>query len=89
MSKRKSKVDVRSVDGLQDILTEGVENLFETPSTKRDQNWTRLNVMCTNSGNALIRTKMKQDEMEQRSSKKKNAKKKVAKKAKRNPKKRK
>lgn len=67
------KIDVRSVGGLQDLLTEGVENLFETAKPKRDHDWTRLTIMGVNCGNSLIRTQMKLTADEERSARRQEA----------------
>jgi len=58
--------DVRNVSGLQDILQNGVDNHFTTSEQKRDHDWTRLTVMCVNSGNGLLRTQMRMDEIRER-----------------------
>lgn len=60
------KLDVTSVSGLQGILQAGVDNHFTTPDQKRDHDWTRLTVMCTNSGNGLLRTQLRMDEIAER-----------------------
>lgn len=57
MKKKANKVDVKSVTGLQGLLTETVEELFSLE--ERDQPWVRLGISSVNSGNSLLRTEMK------------------------------
>jgi hypothetical protein len=55
--------NVRELGGLQNILQAGVDNHFGTPGEKRGHEWTRLTTMCANSGNGLIRTQIRIDEI--------------------------
>ena len=60
------KIDVRSVSGLQDLLHDGVTELYGLET--RDQPWVRLAFSGVNCGNALIRTQLKLNEQRQRAS---------------------
>ena len=56
--------DVRSVNGLQNMLTDAVVGLNDLE--RRDLPWVRLAVSSVNSGNSLLRTQIKIDEMQHR-----------------------
>lgn len=49
-------IDIKSVTGIQDLLTIGATQLMEAKSSKLE--WVRANISTVNAANSLLRTQM-------------------------------
>ncbi len=64
--KKQKPIDVRTVNGLQDMLTDAGTELQRLE--QRDLPWVRLAVSSVNSGNSLLRTQIIIEAQKQRQS---------------------